>query len=187
MTKVVKLGGSLLSARALPACLNKLAKYSGKLLIVPGGGIFADQVRAAQLQFGFNDVAAHRMAILAMQQMAWLFHALRPDLAVFGKAAAADGVKTAIWSPCLQELEQAGIAAGWDITSDSLAAWLAGQVEADELLLVKSCPLEPEWTLAHLQQQGIIDAGFLEFATRAGFKTTVINKDRFLSSHAQIH
>lgn len=188
MTKVIKLGGSLLSARVLPACLNELAEISGKLLIVPGGGIFADQVRTAQLQFGFDDVAAHRMAILAMQQMAWLFHGLRPDFSVFGTVAAAeDCVTAAIWSPCLQELEQAGIAAGWDITSDSLAAWLAGQVAADELLLVKSCPIDPEWTLAHLQQQGIIDAGFVEFAGRAGFKTTVINKDRFLSSHAQIH
>ncbi|MCQ8128541.1 amino acid kinase family protein [Methylomonas rivi] len=188
MITVVKLGGSLLSARVLPACLAKLADYPGQVFIVPGGGVFADQVRAAQRQWGFDDVAAHRMAILAMQQMAWLFHSLRPEFAVFGKVATAgDCAKAAIWSPCLQELEQAGIAASWDITSDSLAAWLAGQVAADELLLVKSCPIEPEAPLALLRQQGIIDAGFVEFVSRAGFKTTVINKDRFLSSHAQIH
>ncbi|AEG00677.1 uridylate kinase [Methylomonas methanica] len=188
MIRVIKLGGSLLSARALPACLNKLAEFSGKLLIVPGGGVFADQVRAAQRQWGFDDITAHRMAILSMQQMAWLFHSLRPDFAVFGKLAnAGDSAKAAIWAPCLQELEHAGIAASWDITSDSLAAWLAGQVSADELLLVKSCPIAPETPLAQLQRQGIIDAGFVKFVNLAGFKTTIINKDRFLSSHAQIH
>lgn len=182
MKTVIKLGGSLLSAQALPACLAKLARFPGKLLIVPGGGVFADQVRAAQQQWGFDDLAAHRMAILAMQQMAWLFHSLQPDFAVFRNVAAAgDAAKTGIWSPCLQELEQAGIAASWEITSDSLAAWLAGQVAADELVLVKSCPIEPEAPLAQLQQQGIIDAGFLDFVNRAGIKTTVINKDRFLS------
>lgn len=188
MITVVKLGGSLLSARVLPACLAKLADYPGRVFIVPGGGVFADQVRAAQRQWEFDDTAAHRMAILAMQQMAWLFHSLRPDFVVFEKVAdAGDCAKEAIWSPCLQELEQAGIAASWDITSDSLAAWLAGQVAANELVLVKSCPIEPETPLARLQQQGIIDAGFVKFVNHAGFKTTVINKDRFLSSHAQIH
>lgn len=188
MIRVVKLGGSLLSARVLPACLAKLAECPGTLLIVPGGGVFADQVRSAQQQWGFDDVAAHRMAILAMQQMAWLFHSLRPDLPVLKKVVdAGDCVKPAIWSPCLQELEQAGIAASWDITSDSLAAWLAGRVAADELVLVKSCPIEPETPLARLQQQGVIDAGFVKFVNHFEFKTTVINKDRFLSSHAQIH
>ncbi len=188
MIRVVKLGGSLLSARVLPACLAKLAECPGRLLIVPGGGVFADQVRSAQQQWGFDEVTAHRMAILAMQQMAWLFHSLQPDFAVFGKVAnAGDCAKAAIWSPCLQELDHAGVAASWDITSDSLAAWLAGQVAADELVLVKSCPIEPEMPLAQLRQQGIIDAGFVKFVNHAGFKTTVINKDRFLSSHAQIH
>ncbi|MCK9607254.1 MAG: uridylate kinase [Methylomonas sp.] len=188
MITVIKLGGSLLSARVLPACLAKLTGFPGKVFIVPGGGVFADQIRVAQQQWQFDDLTAHRMAILAMQQMALLFKSLQPDFELFEQVAAAgDCVKAAIWSPCLRDLEQPDIAASWDVTSDSLAAWLARQVAADELLLVKSCPIEPETPLDQLQQQGVIDAGFLKFADQAGFKITVINKDCFLSSHAQIH
>ncbi|MCQ8105700.1 uridylate kinase [Methylomonas sp. SURF-2] len=188
MITVVKLGGSLLSAKVLPDCLAGLAAYPGKVLIVPGGGVFADQVRAAQKQWGFNDVVAHRMAILAMRQMAWLFHGLHPDFGVFETVAAAgNSGKTAIWSPCPRELEQAGVAAGWHVTSDSLSAWLAGRVGADELLLVKSCPIRPGDSLARLQQQGIIDSGFAHFAEHAGFNIRIINKDNLLASHDQIH
>lgn len=188
MITVVKLGGSLLSTRVLPACLAKLAAYPGKVLIVPGGGVFADQVRAAQQQWGFDDPTAHRMAILAMQQMAWLFHGLQPDFTLFDKVVAAGhGTNAAIWSPGLEELEQAGIAASWDITSDSLAAWLARQVRADELVLVKSCPIQQGDSLEQLGQKGVIDAGFRQFAKHGGFNIRIINKDNFLASHDQIH
>jgi aspartokinase-like uncharacterized kinase len=43
---VVKLGGSLLGSPELPRWLDTLVKISdGKVLIVPGGGMFADAVR----------------------------------------------------------------------------------------------------------------------------------------------
>ena len=46
---IVKLGGSLLGAEELTHWLELLARYSdGKIIIVPGGGIFADAVREAQ-------------------------------------------------------------------------------------------------------------------------------------------
>lgn len=182
MITVIKLGGSLLSAGVLPACLDKIAHYSGQVLIVPGGGVFADQVRRAQKDWGFDDLAAHRMAVLAMQQMALLFNSLKPDFGLFDRSSAyCQKTKTAIWSPDIQELDNAGIAASWDISSDSLAAWLAGQVAANELLLVKSCPLVKDATLLDLQRQGVLDAGFLQFAKSACFKITLMHKDQFLS------
>lgn len=182
MITVIKLGGSLLKASVLPACLNVVERYPGKILIVPGGGVFADQVRLAQGKLGFDDLAAHRMAILAMQQMALLFNSLKPHFVLFCAMSQLDALpKVAIWSPDVNELDQAGIAASWDVTSDSLAAWVAGQVRADELLLVKSCSLTDDLSLLDLQQQGIIDAGFLHFVAETGFKVTVTNKERFLS------
>ena len=179
---VIKLGGSLLSAQVLPACLEKIQRYPGQVVIVPGGGVFADQVRAAQKHWGFDDLAAHRMAILAMQQMAVLFNSLKPEFELFEKVSAvADLAKTAIWSPSLKELDQADIAASWDITSDSLAAWLAKQAAADELMLVKACPIAQDATLQQLQQQNVIDAGFISITQQSSFKITVINQERFLS------
>lgn len=183
MIRVVKLGGSLLEASALPACLDAVERFGGHTLIVPGGGLFAEQVRIAQRLWRFDDVAAHRMAILAMRQMALLFNSLKPDFVLFDTLAELGGLpRVAIWSPRPDELDDAGIAAGWDVTSDSLAAWLAGQANADALLLVKSAAIDTDATLAELQQQGIVDAAFNRFAAPLRCPITVINKDRFLSA-----
>jgi len=185
---VIKLGGSLLNAKVLPDCLKAIERYSGTVLIVPGGGMFADQVRSAQCEWNFDDRAAHRMAILAMQQMALLFNSLKPHFSLLPSVSQlSDLPKVGIWSPDPDELDAAGIAASWDITSDSLAACLASQVRADELLLVKSCQLDKEKPLAELQREGIIDSGFHKMIAEASFKITVINKDCFLSLHDQVN
>jgi aspartokinase-like uncharacterized kinase len=182
MTTVIKLGGSLLAVDALPACLDAVVRQQGNIVLVPGGGGFADQVREMQRQYGFNDVAAHRMALLAMQQMAVLFNSIRPDFRLLDSVAK---LKTAtgitIWLPQVAELDAAGVASSWDITSDSLAAWLAGQLRADELLLVKSATIAETASLADLQQQQIVDAAFLEFAEKYSGRIKVLNKADFKS------
>ncbi|WKJ89060.1 uridylate kinase [Methylomonas montana] len=187
MSRVIKLGGSLLETAALPACLAAVDHYTGPVVIVPGGGPFAEQVRIAQSQWHFDDVAAHRMAILAMQQMALLMHSLRPEYALIsdvGRLSSAGQMQSVlIWSPQIEQLDEAGIAASWDVTSDSLAAWLAGRIDAEELIIVKSAQIPVPTNLQGLQQQGILDAAFQRFTAQANYKITVINKDRFLSCH----
>lgn len=187
MTRVIKLGGSLLETAALPACLAAIANRAGPIVIVPGGGPFAEQVRIAQGQWLFDDVAAHRMAVLAMQQMALLMHSLMPEFAIVADAASLGGAShvqpVLIWSPQIEQLDDANIAAGWDITSDSLAAWLAGFIQADELVIVKSAHVPEQASWLDLQQRGILDAAFQRFAAQANYKITVMNKDFFLSHH----
>ncbi|MBD9363282.1 amino acid kinase family protein [Methylomonas fluvii] len=187
MTCVIKLGGSLLETAALPACLAAIANRAGPIVIVPGGGPFAEQVRTAQGQWHFDDEAAHRMAILAMQQMALLMHSLMPEFAIVADAASllrSSQVKPIlIWSPQVEQVDKANIVASWDVTSDSLAAWLAGFIEADELIVVKSAQIPEHLSLPDLQQQGILDTAFQHFTTQASYKITVMNKDRFLSHH----
>jgi dihydroneopterin aldolase len=65
---VVKLGGSMAGAAELGVWIAALVDSTLPLVIVPGGGPFADQVRDAQKRMGFSDKAAHAMAILAMDQ-----------------------------------------------------------------------------------------------------------------------
>jgi len=172
--RVVKLGGSLLAAGLLPQCLMQLAGFAGRVVVVPGGGLFADQVRSAQRQYGFDDNNAHYMAVLAMQQMAYLIHGMdsrfRIMPAIDGRCD--DGLQ--VWAPQIDELDAAGIPAGWEVTSDSLAAWAARQLAADELLLVKACPV-PQTNLQTLQVLGILDPAFLSFAVHAGCKISVID------------
>ena len=71
---VVKLGGSLAHSPDLNSWLDVFSDPSGiKVVIVPGGGSYADEVRRSQKISGFDDDTAHRMAILAMDKFGlWL-------------------------------------------------------------------------------------------------------------------
>jgi aspartokinase-like uncharacterized kinase len=178
---IIKLGGSLSRSDTLINCLNAVEKnYRGRAaVIVPGGGAFADQVRLAQQHWQFDDNTAHDMALLAMQQMALMFKGLKPDFAIAHTVAAiqqlSERKQVVIWSPDITELENAGIAASWDITSDSLAAWLAKTLSATELVLVKSAVIDAGLGLDQLAEQDIVDKAFCSFADQAGFKVQVMN------------
>jgi len=182
---VIKLGGSLSQSDTLVRCLYSIEQnyLDRAVVIVPGGGAFADQVRSAQQRWQFDDQTAHRMAILAMQQMALLINGLKSDFyiarSVTGIREQLYNQKIVIWSPDIVELDNASIQASWDITSDSLAAWLAKALSARELILVKSAMIDPSLSLQQLAKQSIIDKGFCEFVKQATFKIQVINQQNF--------
>jgi aspartokinase-like uncharacterized kinase len=184
MMRVIKLGGSLLQGDSLISCLNKIAGLSGGKFIVPGGGVFAEQIRLMQDIYQFDDIAAHHMAVLAMQQMAILLNSVKPEFMLnegldqFDKASG-----NFIWFPQLSALNSAGIPASWDVTSDSLSAWLAKQLKADSLVLVKSARINRFSSISDLQQQGIVDAAFLSFTDQLGCPITIIDKDEFIADY----
>ena len=89
---VVKLGGGLLAdAVRLDAVLARIAAAapSHRLLVVPGGGPFADAVREVDRRLRLSDDAAHWMAVLAMDQHAHLIAAR-----LTGAVLVADGPRT---------------------------------------------------------------------------------------------
>lgn len=178
---VIKLGGSLSRSDVLVGCLNAVEKnYQGRaVVIVPGGGAFADQVRLAQQHWYFDETTAHHMALLAMQQMALLFKGLKPDFVIADTVARMQEhtteKTTVIWSPDIAELDNAGIAPSWDITSDSLAAWLAKMLSASELILIKSAVIDNSLSLRQLSEQNIVDKAFCDFVAQAAFKIRIIN------------
>ena len=79
-------------------------------------------------------------------------------------------------------LSEKTLAMSWDITSDSLAAWLASVLGADRLALVKSCDIAVDATIGYLAQQGIVDRGFMEMTTNAPYEIQIISA----SDHARI-
>jgi aspartokinase-like uncharacterized kinase len=178
---IIKLGGSLSKSTTLVNCLNAIENnYAGKMtVIVPGGGAFADQVRLAQQRWQFDDSTAHHMAILGMQQMALMFKGLKPGFAIAHNIEAIQNLlkqqKIVIWSPDSSELNSAGITASWDISSDSLAAWLAKTVSATELILVKSATIEANLNLHQLAGLNIVDKAFCVMVARATFEIRVVN------------
>ena len=182
---VVKLGGSLAESDALIKCLNSVEQnyQRGEIVIVPGGGAFADQVRLAQQHWQFDDHTAHKMAILAMQQMALLFKGLKSHFAIAGALTdihkQLNRQKIVIWSPDIIELDNACIQATWDITSDCLAAWLAEILSARELVLVKSAVIDANLSLQELAEQNIVDSAFCDFVARSSFKISIVNAIAF--------
>jgi aspartokinase-like uncharacterized kinase len=146
---VVKLGGGLAreaggdALRALCAALAEAGERH-PLLVVPGGGAFADAVRDHDRRFGLAPESAHRMAILAMDQFGWALAELIPGAALRTDLAADRGV--AILLPAALLAEREPLPAAWAVTSDSSAAWGAGAARAARLVLVKPVAgLYREW------------------------------------------
>lgn len=179
--RVIKLGGSLADSSLLKDWLDYLAlNRSPKTVIVPGGGMFAEQVRVAQKFWCVGDKTAHCMALLAMQQMAFLFQGINQNLHIVSTVqeikSSLASKKVIIWSPDIQQLDREGIPASWDITSDSLAVWLAKEITATELFLVKSASVSPELSIQQMAGKGIVDKGFCEFMKSAKVTVRVLNR-----------
>jgi aspartokinase-like uncharacterized kinase len=188
---VIKLGGSLTGSDALLKCLESIEQnyQPGEVVIVPGGGAFADQVRLAQHHWKFDDKIAHSMAILAMQQMALLFKGLKSHFEIAGSVTdihkQLHQQKIVIWSPDIIDLDNAGIQATWDITSDSLAAWLAGMISARELILVKSAIIDPGLNLQEIIKQNIVDTAFCKFVVHGSFKIKIVNANDICNANVK--
>ncbi len=174
---VAKLGGSLADSAERDCWLAAFAAARDPLILVPGGGPFAREVRAAQIGIGFDDSEAHRRALIAMERYGAILagHSARFVLAATRAeidAALARG-KIPVWLPSAMALAAPEIPASWDATSDTLAAWLAGVRAATALLLVKSCDVAPPISLRGLAAQGIIDPLFPHFAASSGAQVYV--------------
>jgi dihydroneopterin aldolase len=73
-------------------------------------------------------------------------------------------------------LADPGLHRGWDLTSDSLAAWLCGRLKAEALVLVKSCalPSGPP-CLETLARDGIVDPLLAQTARAAGVPVHLVS------------
>ena len=141
---VFKVGGSLLAyPDLLASTLNAIVEASlhARVAIVPGGGRFADAVRDADDRFHLADDAAHWMAVLAMDQYAHLLASTRAELTL---ATSEHDVESAVASghipvvaPYRWLRDADPLPHTWNVTSDSISAWVASTLGASQLVLVK--------------------------------------------------
>lgn len=120
---VLKIGGSLFDhSRAL---LKKLADEDLDVLVVPGGGEFADSVRKVYRQRPLSDDAAHWMAVLAMNQYAYYLS----DGTGIPLTDSLDegGMRIALPYEILRQDD--ALPHSWDVTSDTIAAWMAQKIK----------------------------------------------------------
>jgi len=178
---VVKLGGSLTADPALPHWLDLLAQLGGgRVTIVCGGGSLADEVRRAQALWQFNDLAAHNMAVLAMAQTGYQLHAMNPTLQLATRKSEIANVlhkgRAAIWLPFELQRDQPDPRTNWGATSDTIALDLARDLNAERLVVVKSCAIDPSHTLAQLGATGVLDEGFDGRAQGVAFPIEIMDK-----------
>lgn len=140
---VIKIGGSLGRGMGLNALCREIMDLGKRyrLLIVPGGGEFADSVRDACTRYALNDTTAHHMALLAMDQYGYMLSQL-----IVGSSLVADirsvseAIETgraAILIPSAMIMQTDALPHSWQVTSDTIAAWIAQTVDCPRLILLK--------------------------------------------------
>ena len=177
---IVKLGGSLITSPMLPAWLDLLTQCGGgRVTVVCGGGSFADEVRRAQAHWKFSDLSAHNMAVLAMAQTAHLMHGLNPALQLTRSKADIRRVlhngHTALWLPFELQRDQPDANTNWEVSSDSIALDLARRMNAERLVVVKSCEIDPKASLTALTDAGVLDRRFEAMAEDAAFPIDIVH------------
>jgi len=178
MVTVVKLGGGLARERgdnALRAWCAALGTAARRypVLVVPGGGRFADAVRAEDRRFGLRASTSHRMAVLAMDQFGLVLADLVPRAAtcrdLTDVAAPTEQGHAAILLPAALVLSANDLPESWEVTSDSIATWIAGRADARRVVLVKGVEAlyarDPSEPIAHLTPQRLAE---LQRAGQAG-------------------
>lgn len=140
---VVKLGGSALRDRAAYSrAIRALSRLRGRgAVVVGGGGPLADAVRTVDQSLALDDDSAHWMAVLAMEQHAELLAAriegalLVNDPDEIRRALATGMVPVLAPNRWLRAADP--LPHSWTVTSDSIAAWVATALCANQLVLVK--------------------------------------------------
>ena len=141
---VIKVGGGLLG---IPGALREVCATIGVLgrqqavVVVPGGGPLADLVRELDRTVGLSDDASHWMAMLAMDQYAHLLAERIEGAALVEEpgaiAATLAAGRVAVLAPSRWLRAADPLPHSWDATSDSVAAFVAGAIDATRLVLVK--------------------------------------------------
>jgi aspartokinase-like uncharacterized kinase len=184
---VVKLGGSLLEAAEgvvppIDPLLAAIGRRTGPVIVVPGGGAFADVVRSEQRRLGLSDAVAHTMALHAMAQAGLALIDRAPaghrlvalhDPAHM-QAILAQGF-VPVWNPIPFARRAEHLGTDWRVTSDSLAAWLAITLGCRSVVLVKSCGIPEDATADDLSKAGIVDDAFPAIVAKGSVPWQVVH------------
>lgn len=139
---VVKIGGGLLREKGLDGLRQACAFAEAEavaggrpVLVVPGGGPFADAVRAVDDQVGLADDVAHMLALRAMDQLGVLLRGLLPAAELVTELVAPRALGVLDVAPAFAD--RPDVPQSWAVTSDSLAVLAAAAIGADEAVLLK--------------------------------------------------
>lgn len=173
--RVIKLGGSLLEMEGLGERFERWHQQQPTMvsLLVAGGGAAAEVVRQMDRANVLNASTAHWLAIRAMQFNARVIEALWPWANRLEALEQLDVIKqeAGLWIvdpwAVLQQANRTAsskLPESWDVTSDSIAAWVALQAKARELVLLKSTLPGAGVTVEQMVDRGYVDRYFAQIA-----------------------
>jgi 5-(aminomethyl)-3-furanmethanol phosphate kinase len=170
---VVKLGGSL--CNRVPDLVTGLLACERPLFIVPGGGMFADIVRKLRVD---ND-SAHWMAIAAMDQYGWFI----VSQGIMATTVLKVPDRPVVFLPYCSMRQHDPLPHSWDVSSDSIAAWVADILGLD-LLLLKSVDgiVENGNLIKQVKipvKTEVVDPFFIPFVLERKITATIINGSCF--------
>jgi aspartokinase-like uncharacterized kinase len=140
---VLKVGGSLARGDGLQDLCREISVlgHQHPLLVVPGGGEFSDLVRQAYSRYDLGETAAHCMALLAMDQYGYLLSRLIEgsslETGMDSACRTAASGRVAILLPSASVLDSDCLPHSWQVTSDTIAAWVARETGSPRLILLK--------------------------------------------------
>ena len=184
---VVKVGGSLYDHPRLgPGLLAFLETLPAPVLLVPGGGPFADAVRQLDAVHRLGEEAAHWLALRSLDAAAEFLRRITLSLPPLPRSAALrsrgsghDGSRLNVLDAFAFAVEDdsrpGALPHSWAVTSDSIAARAAVVYQAARLIVLKSTDIPPgtPWPIA--AANGWVDAHFPHVAADAPFRIEVVN------------
>ena len=166
--------------------LNAAVNEDGNIrcVLIAGGGTLADQVRDLHAEWQFDEALAHELALEAMRMNACVLQALAPlarissDTDEIAKCGKRD--QPTIWSPP-RPLSTDAFPASWAATSDTIALYVAQQVAADALFLIKSVDANTlvDSLATVLSRDGLLDDYFPQLLAREWLPTRIVAKNQF--------
>jgi aspartokinase-like uncharacterized kinase len=147
---VVKVGGSLFDHAGFgPAIRQWLATIREPVMLVAGGGLFADAVRTYDRIHGLGEEQSHWLAIRAMAVTAEMLQSIIGEMP---NVTFLDAVAFCKADSALPH--------SWTVTSDSIAARAAEQLSASRLILLKSINLPSGIPWPDASKAGLVDEFF---------------------------
>lgn len=166
---VVKLGGSLYPH--VGDLVQVFCQSQRPLLIIPGGGRFADEIRALSLP----DDDAHWSAIRGMDRYGNYIAAF--GLPTTDQISISGRTEVLLPYRCTRHLDP--LPHSWDVTSDTIAAWVAGRLELDLVVLKSVDGILVNGSHADRISQrvetDIVDPCFIPYVLKHTIITTILN------------
>ncbi|MCW3134314.1 MAG: hypothetical protein N2V78_08320 [Methanophagales archaeon] len=188
---IIKLGGSLIEkGRDIIRFLREYVDEKEKaptIILIPGGGPFAEVVRNVSADMSISEETAHWMAVLAMHQYGLLLANGEIGIALVESMKEIDGAEPIrILLPYEVLKADDCLPHTWDVTSDTIAAFVANKIgektfikltDVDGIIDEKGHLIKEIYAkeMVELEEKGCVDAGLPGFLMQNRMSCTIVN------------